>query len=115
MEQGPYFQAFTMEPATRIERSNLSSVRPCSASPIPTRGPRPLVRTPRRGHIPFESPQPAGSIVWLGSRSLRDLEPATGIEPATCGLRNSENPTSDNLTPQETTNQPDLEVGADGT
>ena len=27
MEQGPYLQAVTMEPATRIERSTLSSVR----------------------------------------------------------------------------------------
>jgi hypothetical protein len=41
------------------------------------------------------------------------MEPATGIEPVTCGLRNSENPTSDNLKPQETTNQADLEVEGD--
>ena len=32
----------------------------------------------------------------------------------TGGLRNSENPTSDNLTPQETTSQADLEVGTGG-
>ena len=34
--------------------------------------------------------------------------------PLTCGLRNSESPTSDNLTSQETTNQADIEVGTDG-
>ena len=32
----------------------------------------------------------------------------------TCGLRNSDNPTSDNLTPQETTNQDAPDMGADG-
>ena len=32
----------------------------------------------------------------------------------TGGLRNSENPTSDNLTPQETTNQVAPEIGIDG-
>ena len=32
----------------------------------------------------------------------------------TCGLRNSENPTSGNLTPQETTKQATLEVGPEG-
>ena len=32
----------------------------------------------------------------------------------TCGLRNFENPTSDNLNPPETTNHDTLEVGADG-
>jgi hypothetical protein len=42
------------------------------------------------------------------------MEPATGIEPATCGLRISGKPTSDNLTPQETTNQDAPETGADG-
>jgi len=53
MEQGPYFQSFTMEPATRIER-------------------------------------------------------------ATCGLRNSKTPTSGNLNPQETTKEDTSEVGTDG-
>ena len=42
------------------------------------------------------------------------VEPATGIELATCGLRNFENTTSDNLTPQETTNQVAPEMGTDG-
>jgi hypothetical protein len=42
------------------------------------------------------------------------MEPATGIEPATCGLRNSDNPTSDNLKPLKTTKQDALEVGTDG-
>jgi hypothetical protein len=34
---------------------------------------------------------------------------------ATCGLRNSENPTSDNLKPQETRNQDSDDMGLDGT
>lgn len=42
------------------------------------------------------------------------MEPATGIEPATCGLRVTSSPTSDNLTPPETTNQNAPELGADG-
>jgi hypothetical protein len=33
---------------------------------------------------------------------------------ATCGLRISDSPTSDNLTPQETTKQDALEMGPDG-
>jgi hypothetical protein len=41
------------------------------------------------------------------------VEPATRIERATCGLRNSASPTSDNLTPQETTNQDAPDMGAD--
>ncbi len=32
----------------------------------------------------------------------------------TCGLRISDSPTSDNLTPQETTNQDAPDMGADG-
>jgi hypothetical protein len=32
----------------------------------------------------------------------------------TCGLRISDSPTSDNLTPQETTTQDALDMGADG-
>ena len=42
------------------------------------------------------------------------MEPATWIEQATCGLRNSENPTSDNLNPQETTKQDGADMGLDG-
>lgn len=42
------------------------------------------------------------------------MEPATGSEPATCGLRISEIPTSDNLKPQKTTKQATGEVGTDG-
>ena len=45
---------------------------------------------------------------------LKTMEPATGIEPATCGLRISDSPTSDNLNPPETTKQDAPEVGADG-
>ena len=44
----------------------------------------------------------------------RFMEPATRIERATCGLRISSNPTSDNLTPQETTKEDAPEVGTDG-
>ena len=40
--------------------------------------------------------------------------PPTRIERATRGLGIVANPTSDNLNPQEATNQADLEVGADG-
>jgi len=42
------------------------------------------------------------------------LEPAIRIERTTCGLRNSDNPTLDNLNPQETTDQADTEMGPDG-
>jgi hypothetical protein len=42
------------------------------------------------------------------------LEPASGIEPPTCGLRNLHNPISDNPSPQETTKQDAFEVGPDG-
>jgi hypothetical protein len=35
-------------------------------------------------------------------------------EQAICGLRISASPTSDNLTPQETTNQPTPDMGLDG-
>jgi hypothetical protein len=42
------------------------------------------------------------------------MEPATGIEPATCGLRNSANPTPGNLNLQETTTQADRDVVAGG-
>jgi hypothetical protein len=46
--------------------------------------------------------------------SARFMEPAIRIERTTCGLRISDNPTSDNLTPQETTTQDASEVGPDG-
>ena len=42
------------------------------------------------------------------------MEPATRIERATCGLRTSADPTSDKLTPQETTNEDSSEVAGDG-
>ena len=42
------------------------------------------------------------------------MEPATRIERATCGLRTSEDPTSDNLKRQETTRHDATRVGADG-
>jgi hypothetical protein len=54
---------------------------------------------------------PAGT---LGTTPEGFVEPATRIERATCGLRISRNPTSDNLTPQETTKQHAPEVGTDG-
>ena len=46
--------------------------------------------------------------------ALEKMEPATRIERATCGLRNLDNPTSDNLTPQETTKQGAPNMGPDG-
>jgi hypothetical protein len=42
------------------------------------------------------------------------MEPAIRIERTTCGLRISDSPTSDNLTPQETTNQDAPDMGPDG-
>lgn len=39
---------------------------------------------------------------------------ARRIERTTCGLQNSESPTSDNLSPQETTAQEVGETGQDG-
>ena len=64
-------------------------------------------------------PQPgrnlySGHQKGMGLKYLKRLEPATRIERATCGLRNSKNPTSDNLSPQETTEQDASEVGTDG-
>ena len=45
----------------------------------------------------------------------RPHEPITyRIERMTCGLRISDSPTSDNLTPQETTNQDAPDMGEDG-
>jgi hypothetical protein len=41
------------------------------------------------------------------------VEPASGIEPPTCGLRNLDNPISDNLSQPETTKQDALQVGTD--
>ena len=43
------------------------------------------------------------------------MEPAIRIERTTCSLRISDNPISDNLTPQETTNQDAPDMGPDGT
>jgi len=42
------------------------------------------------------------------------MEPAIRIERPTCGLRSSASPTTDNLTPQQTTNQNAPEMGLDG-
>jgi len=42
------------------------------------------------------------------------MEPAIRIERTTCGLRSSVNPLTDNLTPQETTNQDVPDMGSDG-
>ena len=48
--------------------------------------------------------------MWLYAH----MEPATRIERATCGLRTVPDPTSDNLSPQETTTQEVGEMGPDG-
>jgi hypothetical protein len=54
-------------------------------------------------------------VSWCFGTSLA---PAPGIlseaRTLTCGLRISDSPTSDNLTPQETTNQDAPDMGADG-
>jgi hypothetical protein len=42
------------------------------------------------------------------------MEPAIRIERTTCGLRISDRPTTDNLNPQETTNQDSPDMGLDG-
>ncbi len=42
------------------------------------------------------------------------MEPAIRIERTTCGLRISDSPTPDNLTPQETTQQDTPDTGPDG-
>ena len=42
------------------------------------------------------------------------VELARGIEPPTCGLQNSDRPTSGNVTPQETTKQDAGTDAADG-
>jgi hypothetical protein len=42
------------------------------------------------------------------------MEPAIRIERTTSGLRNSDNATSDNLAPQETTTQDAPDIGTDG-
>jgi hypothetical protein len=46
--------------------------------------------------------------------SVGFMEPAIRIERTTCGLRISPDPHTDNLTPQETTNQDAPDMGADG-
>jgi hypothetical protein len=42
------------------------------------------------------------------------MELARGIEPPTCGLQIISSPTSDNLTPQETTKDDSSDRGQDG-
>ena len=42
------------------------------------------------------------------------MEPAIRIKRTTCGLRSSVNPLTDNLTPQETTNQDAPDTGSEG-
>ena len=42
------------------------------------------------------------------------MEPAIRIERTTCGLRSAVNPLTDNLTPQETTNQDAPDTGSEG-
>jgi hypothetical protein len=55
-----------------------------------------------------------GTYVQLSDILWKNVEPATRIERATCGLRNFQNPTADNQTPQETTNQDAHDIGPDG-
>ena len=57
---------------------------------------------------------PTTTVLPLKLDRVEIREPATRIERATCGLRNSENPTSDNLKPQETTAQVSADMGIDG-
>jgi hypothetical protein len=54
------------------------------------------------------------SVAPLDPVKKAKMEPAIRIERTTCGLRISDNPTSDNLTPQETTNQDASDMGQDG-
>ena len=51
---------------------------------------------------------------WVPYIQALKLEPAIRIERTTCGLRISDNPTSDHQTPQETTTQDPLDMGPDG-
>ena len=57
-------------------------------------------------------------VAWYVSRggwlSHGKIETGAQIERATCGLRILDSPTSDNLTPQETTKEEAPEVGTDG-
>jgi len=55
-----------------------------------------------------------GQTVELPEIPWNAMEPAIRIERTTCGLRISDSPTSDNLTPQETTTQDALDMGPDG-
>jgi hypothetical protein len=55
-----------------------------------------------------------GIVPYLFETTKEGLEPATRIERATCGLRISDNPPSDNLIQQETTTQEVLDMGPDG-
>jgi hypothetical protein len=54
------------------------------------------------------------AIIGAPGRVKHGMELATGIEPATCGLRISQGPTSDNLSPQETTKEDAPDMGLDG-
>ena len=56
----------------------------------------------------------ADTILQLPEIPWKGLEPATRIERATCGLRTGPDPTSDNVTPQETTTQDSPDMGQDG-
>jgi hypothetical protein len=53
------------------------------------------------------------SLVGGGS-IIEKMETGTRIERTTCGLRISDSPASDNLTPQATTNQDTPDMGSDG-
>ena len=59
------------------------------------------------------NPQTGGSV-QLPDIPWKNVEPATRIERATCGLRIVSSSTSDNLTPQETTSQDLPDMGREG-
>ena len=113
-----------MEPATRIERatSHRFGPEPCLTDSyeggqppctIPVQGAHPLQFPPAR---PFNGTIAARRhpTVQMIDVVLRMMEPATRIERATCGLRTSASPTSDNVSPQETINQNSSNMGGDG-
>jgi len=56
----------------------------------------------------------SNEVLFAPGRDKHCMEPATRIERATCGLRITTSPTSDKLTPQETTNQDSPDMGEDG-
>ena len=66
-----------MELARGIEPSNRRRVGLGACLPAPAEGASPLACSPRRGHIPFETPRLEVQLYGAGR----------GIEPPTCGLQ----------------------------